>query len=80
MQGWISGGAPTKQFTEYKKKFNVTPKIYSFDLSGQGDMMFPENDVYCIAGFSDKIFDIMKMLEQDCKALVHMIEKISLKD
>jgi len=80
MQGWISGGAPTKEFTAYKKKFNVDPKIYSFDLSGQGDMMFPENNVYCLAGFSDKIFDIMKVLEQDRKALVNTIEKISLKD
>ena len=39
---------------------------------------FPENNVYCLAGFSDKIFDIMKLLESDKKALVKKIEEVEL--
>lgn len=37
-----------------------------------------EYNVYALAGFSDKIFDVMKMFDVDKKALVHEIEKIEL--
>jgi len=76
-QGWMNGGIPTAAFKNYCTKFG-TPKIYSFDLSGYGTMMFPEKGVYCLAGFSDKIFDIMKLLEQDRNALIHRIEEVEL--
>lgn len=79
MQGWRGGGAPYHSFKSYCTKFGK-PKIYSFDLAGYGDMMFPENDVYCLAGFSEKIFDIMKLLETDKKALITKIESVKLKD
>ena len=40
-------------------------KFYSFDLAGYGTLQIPQKDVYCLAGFSDKIFDIMKYYESD---------------
>jgi 60 kDa SS-A/Ro ribonucleoprotein len=52
------------------------PKFYSLDLAGHGTMQFPEQDVYCMAGFSDKVFDIMKLLESDKNALLNEIKKI----
>lgn len=78
MQGWVGYHAPTSDFAQYKKKFNCSPHIYSFDLQGQGTLQFPENQVYALAGFSDKIFDIMKLLETDKNALINTIEAISL--
>lgn len=78
MQGWMEGGAPTHEFNQYKKKYNADPYIYSFDLNSYGTMMFPENKVYCIAGFSEKVFDIMKLMETDKQALIHEIERIEL--
>ncbi len=74
MQGWMSGGAPTSSANAYKKKFDCDPHIYSFDLAGYGTMMFPENKVYAMAGFSEKIFTIMSLLEKDRKALVNTIK------
>ena len=74
MQGWRSGGAPTHAANSYKSKFNCDPHIYSFDLAGYGTMMFPENKVYAMAGFSEKIFTIMSLLEKDRKALVNTIK------
>jgi len=83
MQGWMddlawdtweSPGAPKKSFSDYCEKYKTRPYLYSFDLQGYGTAQFPENKVFCIAGFSDKIFDIMKLLEQDPKALVNTIE------
>jgi len=78
MQGWIGYDNPTKTFTEYKKRTGANPFIYSFDLQGYGDMQFPEKQVFCIAGFSDKIFTVMKLLERDKQALIKEIEKIEL--
>ena len=80
MQGWMSngygqeGGAPTSSFKEYKTRTGADPVVFSFDLQGYGTLQFPENKVMCLAGFSDKTFDMMKMLEGDRNALVSTIE------
>lgn len=78
MQGWVGYDNPTSTFNTYKKKYNCNPKVFSFDLAGEGTLQFPENDVYCLAGFSEKTLDIMKLLEQDKNALINEIEKIEL--
>lgn len=77
-QGWIGQYTPVKEFNEYKKKFNCNPFVYSIDLAGLGSLQFPESNIFCLAGFSDKIFDIMKMLESDKVALVNEINKIDI--
>lgn len=78
MQGWIGFNSPVREFNEYKKQFNCNPFVYSFDLAGHGTLQFPENNVFCLAGFSDKVFDIMSLLETDKKALISEINKIEL--
>ena len=78
MQGWIGRYTPVKEFNEYKAKFGCNPFIYSWDLQGLGTMQFVESQVFCLAGFSDKVFDIMKMLESDKRALVNEINKIDI--
>lgn len=89
MQGWMertasfsfmnTHNAPlSKTFTDYKKRTGADPKIFSFDLNGYGTLQFPENNVFCIAGFSEKIFDVMKLLEEDREALINKIEQIEL--
>lgn len=80
MQGWIGYDIPVKSFNEYKDRTNSNPYIYSFDLHSYGDMQFPESKVFTIAGFSDKIFDIMKLMEIDKKALLSKILEVNLKD
>jgi 60 kDa SS-A/Ro ribonucleoprotein len=82
MQSWMSNGWNNGNHKEayayYKKRTGADPKIYSFDLNNYGSMQFPEKNVYCLAGFSEKIFDIMGMLEEDPKALIHKIESVEL--
>jgi hypothetical protein len=73
-QGWQNGGAPIESQSAYEKKFGCKPSIYSFDLAGAGSNMWPEKKVYALAGFSEKIFDILKMMEQDRNALVNTIK------
>ena len=78
MQAWVGWYVPTQSFAEYKNRTGANPIIYSFDLQGYGTLQFPERNVYAIAGFSEKVFDIMKLLETDRNALIKEIEKIEL--
>jgi hypothetical protein len=78
MQGWIGYNTPTAQFADYKKKFNCNPYVYSWDLQGYGTLQFPEPKVFALAGFSDRVFDIMKMMEEDKRALYNRINSIEL--
>jgi len=77
--GWYNGeDALKKSATNYRKKFNCDPFIYSFDLAGYGTLKFPESKVYCLAGFSEKIFDIVALLEEDRHALINKIKAIEI--
>lgn len=77
MQGWIGYNSPVSTYNEYKKRTGANPFIYSFDLAGYGSMQFPESNVFCIAGFSEKILDVMKLVEQDKNALINKIKGVS---
>jgi 60 kDa SS-A/Ro ribonucleoprotein len=82
MQAWMENGwnssNPRQSFANYKQRTGVDPLIYSFDLNNYGSMQFPEKNVFCLAGFSDKIFDIMKVIEEDKNALLNKINSVSL--
>ena len=83
MQAWVQdfwyAKSPKAAYERYKREFNVPNcKLYSFDLAGYGTMQMPQQDVYCLAGFSDKIFDIMKLVESDKNALVNTIKAVEL--
>lgn len=77
-QSWIGYDTPSREFSTYKKEFSCNPHVYSFDLAGYGTLQFPESQVYCLAGFSDKVFDIMQLLKSDKNALINEIKSIQL--
>lgn len=81
-QSWVDyrygGRGGSSAYNDYAKKLGKRPLVYSWDLSGYGDMQFPEQSVCALAGFSEKAFDVIKLLETDKQALVHEIEKIKL--
>ncbi len=78
MQAWIVNGwlvnSPSAAYNAYKRRYNPNCKMYSIDLAGYGTLQVPEKDVYCLAGFSEKIFDLMKYLEEDKEALLNTIK------
>jgi len=78
MQGWMGYTTPSSEFASYKKKHDANPYVYSWDLAGLGTLQFPEQNVFCLAGFSDKVFDVMKLMEVDRKALFNEIKAIQL--
>lgn len=78
MQGWTGYYSPARSFGAYKNKFGANPQVYSWDINGYGTLEFPENNVATLAGWSEKIFDIMKLVETDKKALVNKINSVEL--
>lgn len=78
MQGWMGVDTPLAEFIRYKNRHDADPVVYSFDLRGYGTLQLPQRNVYCLAGFSEKVFDVMKLLEEDRDALVTEIKKVQL--
>ncbi|RTL07767.1 TROVE domain-containing protein [Candidatus Dependentiae bacterium] len=81
-EGWTLGkewadkaGAPTSARRRYEQKHNALPFIVTFDLAGAGSAMFPENSVAVLAGFSDKVFALLRELRKDPQALVNEVRK-----
>lgn len=78
MQAWVGNtnaeaGSPVGK---YRSRTGSNPFIYAWDISGYGSLQFPENHVAVLAGWSDKVFDIMKLVETDKKALVNTIKAV----
>lgn len=77
-QGWIGYNTPVGDLRKYETAYNCKPYIYSWDLAGYEDMQFPENRIIALAGFSDKIFDLMRNAETDKNVMLNAIEGIEL--
>ena len=67
---------PAEAYRQYCRETATRPAIYLIDTAGLGTMSFPEDKVYAVAGFSEKIFDLMSILEEDRSALVNRIESV----
>lgn len=78
MQAWMGHYTPKEAFKTYCNKYKADPFIYSFDLQGYGTIQFPQDKILCLAGFSEKSLELMSQLEENPKALLDEIEKISL--
>lgn len=78
MQGWVGYQSPSSAFKEYKKATGANPLVYSFDLNGYGTTQFPEQNVTCITGFSEKVFDIIKLTETDSETLLNAVNAVQL--
>lgn len=81
MQSWGTNywsGNARNGIKYYRNEFNPDCKFFSFDLAGYGSLLIPEKNTYCLAGFSDKVFDIMARLEMDQNALVETVKKVEI--
>ncbi len=81
-QLWDSSGSGSKIQTlrlRYKAEVSPAAKLYLFDLQGYGraPLQILSNGVYLIAGWSDKVFEVLAALENDESAL-DAINKIEL--
>lgn len=80
-QLWSNGPAGTSLENSWKKYKAIAPhaKLYLFDLAGYGQMPLKteRNDVNLIAGWSDKVFDVLNAIENGDSA-VAKIKSINL--
>ncbi|WP_106917328.1 TROVE domain-containing protein [Chryseobacterium aurantiacum] len=80
-QMWDSSGNKQSFEDSWSRYKTIAPdaKLYIFDLAGYGrqPIDIKRNDVYLIAGWSDKIFDVLNALE-DQKSAIEMIRKVVL--
>jgi len=72
-QLWNSFGGSTQLKDVWKKYKSIAPeaKLYLFDLAGYGNvpLEITDDDVHLIAGWSDKIFDILQAIDNGSDAL-----------
>ena len=78
MQMWDStycGKSLAQSWKEYKR-MAPQAKLYIFDLAGYGQspLRITGNDVYLIAGWSDRIFDVLSAIEHGGDALTAINE------
>ncbi|RQO30273.1 TROVE domain-containing protein [Taibaiella sp. KBW10] len=71
-----------KPFADYWRRYKLLApdaKLYLFDLAGYGrqPVDLVGNDAYLIAGWSDKVFEVLQSLEQG-SAAVEMINAVAL--
>ena len=81
VQLWSTGFVGNALETKWKayKKIAPNAKLYLFDLAGHGNtpLSTHRNDVYLIAGWSDKVFDVLAAMENGQNAVEH-IRKVDL--
>lgn len=63
---------------QYKEMVAPNARLYIFDLAGYGQspISMERDDVFCIAGWSDKVFDILAALERG-KSAIDEIRRIA---
>jgi 60 kDa SS-A/Ro ribonucleoprotein len=73
----VDGQSFEKLWLAYQSTIAPNAKLYIFDLAGHGQMplRIEQNGVHLIAGWSDKVFDVLEALENGQNALSE-IEKI----
>ena len=74
------GGTIAQEWAEYRRTVAPGARLYLFDLAGHGATPLdvrPENGVALIAGWSDKVFDVLHAVENGGSALSE-IEKIEI--
>ncbi|WP_264542538.1 MULTISPECIES: TROVE domain-containing protein [Flavobacterium] len=76
VQMWNSNGTAYSFENSWKRYKTIAPnvKLYLFDLAGYGQVPLDikNNDVHLIAGWSDKVFDILHALENKTSALQYI--------
>lgn len=72
-ENWVGFKAANDTFKRWKQMVDCDPYVYSIDMIGNATSQFPERNIFILGGFSDKIFDVMKLLEQDRNALFNTI-------
>lgn len=73
-QTWMgaqSGAAAHKKFCA---DTGCSPKVFTFDLKSYGTATFPEENVFALAGFSEKILEVISLSLGDKDAFIKLVD------
>jgi hypothetical protein len=75
---WSCDSLLPEYWERYKREVAPNARLYIFDLAGYGQspISMKRDDVFCIAGWSDKVFDILAALERG-KSAIDEIRRIA---
>jgi 60 kDa SS-A/Ro ribonucleoprotein len=62
----------------YRRRTGASPRIYSIDVTGYGTMQFPEPRVCQLAGYSEKVFDLVPLYEGGIRGLVAELQAVEI--
>lgn len=70
----LYGGSMVKEWNKYKKIVNPEAEMVLIDLSGYGNTPLKINDtnVFCVSGWSDKIFDALGIIKDSSEMLSYV--------
>lgn len=70
-KGWCADAHLAEYWDRYKREVAPHARLYIFDLAGYGQspISMKRDDVFCIAGWSDKVFDILAAVERGKSAI-----------
>lgn len=70
-EGWCGDAHLAEYWDRYKREVAPHARLYIFDLTGYGQspISMERDDVFCIAGWSDKVFDILAAVERGKSAI-----------
>ena len=77
-EGWCGDAHLAEYWDRYKREVAPHARLYIFDLAGYGQspISMVRDDVFCIAGWSDKVFDILAAVERG-KSAIDEIRRIA---
>ena len=79
MQSGLHQQTGQEWLSSYRKRSGADPFVYTLDLRGYGSAQFPVNGkLFEVAGFSEKVFDLMKLAEQNPQVLLDKIAAVDL--
>lgn len=79
MQSGLHRQSGKEWLANYRKQSGVLPFVYAVDLRGYGSAAFPAGGrIFELAGFSEKVFDLMEMAEQNPEVLLDRINAVRL--
>ena len=67
-----------RAFDDYRRRTGADPVVFCVDLQGYGTSQFVGGRVMQLAGFSEKLFDLMPLFEQGEDALLQLVRGVEL--
>ena len=77
-EAWMGYEAAQVSLDAYDKAKGTKTKMYFFDLAGHNTLQWKESRLFYVPGFSEKVFDLMALMERGIGDVLTEIEAIQI--